>query len=155
MLNNKINNLTSSSRALAAMRNRDFMKACRRVIAESGSKSLTVAEVTAAAASQAAPSYYLTFDYARRLVSEGQRGGARRTLRESIDGRHRGARLKSVEARRQELIDRVEEVRAKNPRLKEHHALARVLASGASSFFLSPEGARRLYTRMRSHINNN
>lgn len=128
-------NDNNSLKALS-QRDRDFMTACRKVISESTETDLTVDKVAERAAAMKAPAYYVEYSYAMR-------------------------KLNALAARRAKLDSKVtcrrwEEIRGRVERLMELHglnrndALARVLREGdASSFFLAPRSATRLYLRLR------
>lgn len=116
-------------------RDRDFMAACKRVIERSASRSLTVAQVTALAAREPAPEYYTTFSYAlKRLLM----------LRS-------GRLQRQPSARWVELLERTEEL-SRRRGIRFRVALAHVMAGGASSFFMCPSTARRVYHRVRSRM---
>lgn len=117
-------------------RDRDFMRACRRVIAESSDPNLTIAKVTARAARMRAPSYYVEYSYAMRKLN------ALAARRHTLDSKTVCSRWTEIQARVAALMER----RA----LSRNEALARVLREGgASSFFLAPRSAARLYLRLR------
>ncbi len=119
-----------------AARDRDFMRACRQVIAESTDTSLTIDKVTARAAQMQAPSYYVEYSYAMRKLN------ALAARRHTLDSKTVCSRWTEIQARVAALMER----RA----LSRNEALARVLREGnASSFFLAPRSAARLYLRLR------
>lgn len=112
---------------LVNLRNRHFKEACRRVMAQSD-RPLTTAEIAARAASQPAPCYYCTYEYALRCI---------RVLRHG--------RLHVKEGRRARMW---REIDGKTRLVQERHgislpaALMRVLAEcTASEFFISPQRA--------------
>jgi hypothetical protein len=78
-----------------------------------------------------APSYYLTFDYARRLLSQ-----------------YRRKQLPKKYRKRDMIVEiarKVDRLMLQNPLLSESDALTMVLTSGnASRFFISESSARRL-----------
>lgn len=121
---------------LTSQRDRDFMRACREVIASSRRTDLTVAEVAARAAASRAPSYYMTFDYALRALRE-ERAGVRKAI------------TPAVVLRRREIAAKVRRLMESRPGLSESDALTFVLTGPASSFFINPDTARRLYIRLR------
>lgn len=116
-------------------RDRDFMAACKRVIARSASRSLTVAQVASLAALEPAPEYYTTYGYALKRL---------RSLRAGHPHRDPGPRWT-------ELLQRTEEL-CRRRGIRFHVALAHVLAGGASSFFMCPSTARRVYHRVRRNM---
>ncbi len=122
---------------LNSERNRHFMLAVRRLLATG--RYATAVELTAAAALEPAPQYYVTFSYALRRL----RNGA---------PLHTSRRPTRATAMWTELSEKVNRLR------QSHHlsladALTRVLTdSPASSFFLSPSSALRLYHHLRSSI---
>ncbi len=117
-------------------RNRHFMEACRKVLSESA--GLTAAMVAERAAALPAPCYYITYGYALRRL---------RALRKQGDpsaGNPKGARALWAE-----LHLRVDALSRRHG-ISDSEALARVLAEGrASSFFLAPRSALRLYQAIR------
>lgn len=117
-------------------RDRDFMRACRRVIAESDDPCLTIAKVTAQAAAMRAPSYYVEYSYAMRKLN------ALAARRRSLDNKTTCSRWTEIQSRVDALMARYGPTR--------NEALVRVLREGgASSFFLAPRSAARLYLRLR------
>ncbi len=133
----------NSSLNPTTQRDRDFLRVCRRILALSPRTDLTAAEVAEIAAGSPAPSYYLSYDYARRMVSERRRGV--RTVRNPMPA----SDSQPIERRRDEIVRKVEALMARYPGLKERDAIARVLAGPASSFFIAPDTARRLFTHLR------
>lgn len=118
-------------------RDTDFMKACRRVIAESRGDGLTAADVATQAALMEAPGYYVGFDYARRMVRRIRRSG-------SMPWNGEGVGRRWVE-----IVARMDGLKARYG-IDDGDALARVLGEGrASSFFIQPASALRLYYRIR------
>lgn len=119
------------------MRDRDFMKAVRRTTGEMAQAFPTVAEVTSRAAKAPAPSYYVGMTYGIRALRR-----IRRTGHLPWNGRGAGRRWA-------EIVARVDACRARHG-VSDTEALARVLAYGhASSFFIEPSSALRLYHRLR------
>lgn len=120
---------------LTALRNRHFMDACRRVMkADNG--HLTSAIIAQQAAMTRAPHYYISFNYALRILRRMRRGYAHRT------GNEAGAMWREIDERVFNLEHR--------HHISDSEALARVLAEGnASSFFLRPATALRLYHRLK------
>ncbi len=115
-------------------RNRHFMCIVRQLLATGQYNSL--AEVTAAAASHPAPQYYVSYDYALRRL---RNGGPVHTERMTTAGEAMWRELSGKVARVQEIYD-----------INLAEALQRVLTdSRASSFFLSPSSALRLYHQLR------
>lgn len=141
-----------SSVNTTTQRDHNFLKVCRHIAATSPRTDLTAAQIAEMAAASPAPSYYLTYDYARRMLSERRRGV--RSVRNPMGistSLLSGAQLTPMERRRVEISGKVRTLMARFPGLKEGEALTRVLAGPASSFFLAPESARRLYTQLRRH----
>lgn len=134
----------------ATQRDRDFLRVCRRLLALTTRTDLTVAELAEMAADSPAPSYYLSFDYARRMLSERRRGV--KTVRNPTPS-HTSLlsprRQSPAERRRAEIAAKVADLMVRSPGLKEADALTRVLAGPASSFFLAPDTARRLFSHLR------
>ena len=117
-------------------RDRDFMQACRHVIARSTDPHLTIAKVTAAASAMRAPSYYVEYSYAVRKLNNLEAG--RHTLDSKLSNK-----------RWIEIRERVDRLMSRHG-IKRNEALARVIRDGgASSFFLSPRSAARLYLHLR------
>lgn len=87
-----------------------------------------------------APGYYLTYDYARRLLS---------------DFRHQRLRRKYNPLRRdmiREIAKKIDSMKRRHPDLSDQEALTMVLTSGnASRFFISPASARRIINQKKSH----
>ncbi len=125
-----------NGQVLSRQRHRDFLAACRRVVASQpkGTVPLTVSEVARLASQSPAPSYYVSFDYAMRMFHRIKRQGS-----SGVEG--------PMDKCWQEIADRVTAmVEQSHGKLNFRQAMARVLARGsASSFFLSPATARRLY----------
>lgn len=117
-------------------RDRDFLAACRRYIARSPRSDLSICEVTAAVAAEPAPSYYLTYEYALRIVNE----------RNLAPGASTAA---AVIRRRRELLERFDAYMAQHPGADRRDAIVAILESRASSYFISPETARRIYSHSR------
>lgn len=117
-------------------RDRDFLAACRRYIARSSRTDLTVSEVTAAVAAEPAPAYYLTYEYALRILRE----------KPADTGRGTAA---AIIRRRRELTERFNAYMAANPSADPRDAVMTILESTASSYFISPETARRIYSHSR------
>lgn len=125
----------NSLKALS-QRDRDFMTACRKVISESTETDLTVDKVAARAAAMKAPAYYVEYSYAMRKLN------ALAARRAKLDSKVTCRRWEEIRSR----VERLMELRG----LKRNDALARVLREGdASSFFLAPRSATRLYLRLR------
>lgn len=87
-----------------------------------------------------APGYYLTYDYARRLLS---------------DFRHRRLRRKYNPLRRdmiREIARKIDRMKQRHPDMSEGEALTMVLTSGcASRFFISPASARRIINHKKHY----
>ena len=123
---------TRTMRAHQSARNRDFLRACRRIIDRADpSTPLTIKEVAAAAAASPAPEFYLSYEYALRIIS-------------SPEPKRQCATAGAVIRRRRELLARLDAMLAANPGMDRRDALVRVLESPASSFFISPETGRRI-----------
>lgn len=127
--------MNSTLKALSP-RDRDFMRECRRVIATSADPHLTVDKVTAEAASRRAPSYYVEYPYAIRKLN------AIAARRHKLDG-------KQCNGRWIEILERAGALMRRHG-ITRNDAVARVLREGnASSYFLAPASATRLYLRLR------
>jgi len=108
-----------------------FMESCRKVI-QGHSGKLNAAEIARLGAAAPAPGYYLDFGYALRR------------LRMMNTGKYI-PRRGTAAARWQELRNRVNDL-CRRHGITDSDALMRVLAEGnASSFFLTPSSALRLY----------
>ncbi len=113
----------------------DFFQTCQKVAKRNADRRLSVKELTRLAAASPAPSYYLTLDYAINQL--------------------RRIRLSGVypfpdSARGQKWIELDERVRRIERRrnIPFTKAVEKVLTDGkASSFFLSPTSAMRIYYR--------
>ena len=128
-------NDNNSLKALS-QRDRDFMTACRKVISESTETDLTVDKVAARAAAMKAPAYYVEYSYAMRKLN------ALAARRAKLDSKVTCRRWEEIRSR----VERLMELRG----LNRNDALARVLREGgASSSFLAPRSATRLYLRLR------
>lgn len=115
------------------LRNYHFMRVVRRLLATGHYNSL--AEVAAAAAREPAPQYYVSYDYALRRLRKGKSFHADRTTMTEDMWRELGEKVACV----QEMFG-----------IDLGRALQRVLTdSKASSFFLSPASALRLYYQLR------
>lgn len=122
-------------------RNRDFIRACRRIISESR-RALTAAEVAVAAASGPAPEFYISFGHAYKVLSHMRRHG----LTMPREGNQ------AVYA---DLHDRVE-VLMRRRRCGLAEAIALVLAAGnAPRFYLTPKSAVFLYSSLAGRRNSN
>lgn len=138
-----------NAQALSRRRHKDFLAACRRIVASQpkGAQPLMVGDVARLAAQSPAPCYYVSFDYALRMYN--------RILRQGTSGvlGPMGRCWQEIADKVRGMVDRSE------GRLSVKQAMARVLAGeSASSFFLSPPTARRLYhhalrqRRLRPHL---
>ncbi len=123
---------------LYQLRNNDFIRMCRKMTLDAPStESLTVRRVVEKALDREAPRYYLTFDYAYRMLRRWRKGAV-------VGG--------DTIRRKQwaELAAKVDALIAKNPALTDYTALGRVLAfDTASRFFISPGYALRLMQRIQ------
>lgn len=126
---------------LTYRRDTDFMKTCRKVMQESGKKQLTTRKITEIASKMPAPGYYVTFTYALRVIR-------------SMNNKKLHTKTDFASKRWEELKLRVNAL-TKRHNISDTEALARVLAQGgATSFFISPTTALRLYQRLRKrHLN--
>ena len=122
---------------LSQIRDRHFMQQCRNLMADRSLHFDTMAEVTAMAASMPAPMYYVSYAYALKRLHEFMLTG---TLR--VNSAHGGAMWC-------EILDRTA-IKAATTLLSPEEALARVLQEPASSYFISPSTAKRLYFRIKS-----
>lgn len=124
------------SRFLTATRNRHFMDACRTVIA-TATGPVTSGYIARKAAAMPAPGYYVSFDYALRVLRYMRRSGFI-----PREGKGAGALWR-------ELCSKVTALQQRH-RIPDSEALSRVLADGkASSFFIRPATALRLYHRLK------
>ncbi|MBR5332467.1 MAG: hypothetical protein IKV32_04110 [Muribaculaceae bacterium] len=117
------------------IRNRDIKKCYNRIVKQYKKlgQNPSISTVVNDAISTKAPSYYLTFDYARRLLSQYRR--------KQLPKSYRRLRHDMVV----EIARKVDRLIQRNPSLSESDALSMVLASGnASRFFISEVSARRL-----------
>lgn len=115
------------------LRNRDIKKCYNRIVKQyrKQGQNPPMSRVVNDAISTNAPSYYLTFDYARRLLSQ-----------------YRRKQLPKKYRKRDMIVEiarKVDRLMLQNPLLSESDALTMVLTSGnASRFFISESSARRL-----------
>ena len=115
------------------IRNRDIKKCYNRIVKQykKQGQNPPMSRVVNDAISTNAPSYYLTFDYARRLLSQ-----------------YRRKQLPKKYRKRDMIVEiarKVDRLMLQNPLLSESDALTMVLTSGnASRFFISESSARRL-----------
>ena len=123
---------------LYQLRNNDFIRMCRKMTLDAPStESLTVRRVVEKALDREAPRYYLTFDYAYRMLRRWRKG--------TVVGGDTIRRKQWAE-----LAAKVDALIAKNPALTDYTALGRVLAfDTASRFFISPGYALRLMQRIQ------
>lgn len=121
---------------LSELRHRDFLSACRRVIAESTSP-LTAAQVAEKAAKSPAPWFYVSYQHALRRI---------RFLE-----RHGFNDVSTSETRKlyDELYRRVRRL-MQSRGISDADALAAVLAAGnAPEFYFTPGSAAYLYSIVR------
>lgn len=119
-------------------RDLDFMAACRKVMANSGNRRLTCAYIAITAAASPAPSFYITFDYALRLLRRA----------DSSLSSTAAARMAYIRAR----VDRLVASRG----LSDSDALSHILAGPSpQGFYLTPQTAVRLFYRLRKSIHSN
>ncbi|MCM1348031.1 MAG: hypothetical protein NC338_01350 [Firmicutes bacterium] len=119
------------------LRDRDFMRECRRIAANSKER-LTMSQVAVAASRVKAPEFYLSYDYALRQL---------RTLtKREFKGISRcGAKAVFLELRKR--VDRI----MKRSNLSEADALLKVLLDGnAPRFYLTEGAAVNLLSRLRA-----
>lgn len=115
------------------IRNRDIKKCYNRIVKQykKQGQNPPISTIVNDAISTKAPSYYLTFDYARRLLSQ-----------------YRRKQLPKKYRKRDMIVEiarKVDRLMLQNPLLSESDALTMVLTSGnASRFFISESSARRL-----------
>ena len=117
------------------IRNRDIKKCYNRIVKQYKKQGQNPPKSTIVndAISTKAPSYYLTFDYARRLLSQYRR--------KQLPQKYRRLRHDMIK----EIARKVDRLMLQNPLLSESDALTMVLTSGnASRFFISESSARRL-----------
>ena len=117
------------------IRNRDIKKCYNRIVKQYKKQGQNPPKSTIVndAISTKAPSYYLTFDYARRLLSQYRR--------KQLPQKYRRLRHDMIK----EIARKVDRLMLQNPLLSESDALTMVLTSGnASRFFSSESSARRL-----------
>ena len=117
------------------IRKRDIKKCYNRIVKQYKKQGQNPPKSTIVndAISTKAPSYYLTFDYARRLLSQYRR--------KQLPQKYRRLRHDMIE----EIARKVDRLTQQNPSLSESDALTMVLTSGnASRFFISESSARRL-----------
>lgn len=125
------------NKQLHSMRNRHFMEACRRVIAESPTP-LTAEQIAFTAARRPAPAFYVSYGQALRRI---------RDYRKNHGGNFPREGAMSVYA---ELNERTKR-KMHACRIPETQALSQVLADGnAPCFFMKPRAAAFLYYRLRS-----
>lgn len=139
MKNSKIT--TKKSRMFEAMktRDRDFLKVCRRIRENQGGARLTMRQVAGKAVKTEAPGYYVTFDYAYRML---------RLLRNGrISPDYNRIKIQQWE----ELRVKVDKVRKSYGIRDDATALGLVLAGGrASRFFISQAYGLRLLKNLNS-----
>lgn len=121
---------------LTRLRDRHFMEACSRLLNDPRRRFASARELAAAAASEPAPLFYISFERALRVVRH------YRSCRSLPEGRGQ------VRAKWVEIIDRTERL-IERYGISDTDALVRVLENGAPSFFLHPSSALRLYHRLR------
>lgn len=115
------------------------METCRKVIASSTDKQLTLKKVAAMAGKSSTGGYYLTFDYALRVLRRMRR------YHTPVPDNSAGRRMAEIERRTAALQQR--------RGLTDREALTMVLADGsASSFFICPDTARHIYTQTLKHL---
>lgn len=126
-------------------RNRDFMKATAAVLRRlrrAGLKRVSLKQLSEIAAAEEAPRYYVTEEYAMRVLSVIRRG------KNCLPGGRRGAMFRELN----EKVRQMEESKG----LSMRHALYFVLEySKASSFFISEPTAVRLAQRILSKSKKN
>ena len=117
------------------VRNRDIKKCYNRIVKQykKQGQNPSISTIVNDAISTKAPSYYLTFDYARRLLSQYRR--------KQLPKSYRKLRHDMIV----EIAHKVDRLTQQIPSLSESDALTMVLTSGnASRFFISESSARRL-----------
>lgn len=124
--------------SLYELRNNDFIRQCRKMTLDAPSgKHLTMRQIAEKAICGGAPRYYVTFDYAYRMLRKWRNGD----FSDKCD---------DIRVRQwRELAAKTDELKSKNPGLTDYTALGRVLAfDTASRFFISPGYALRLIHRI-------
>ena len=128
-------------------RDRDFMQACRRILA-SAPRPVTLRELAERVAREPAPSYYLSFSQVMKVMMRipamralSPHARPVRRLLPPCAGGEPARRYAEIAARVKTLADG-------RPGITLAEAVARVLGGGASCFFLSPDSARRLYNSL-------
>lgn len=123
---------------LYQLRNNDFIRLCRKMTLDAPSgEYLTERRVIEEALNREAPRYYVTFDYAYRMLRQWRKG--------VVVG---GDTIRQKQWA--ELAAKVDALIAENSALTDSTALGRVLAfDTASRFFISPGYALRLIQRIR------
>ena len=110
-------------------RDRAFLTACRKLGSTERGRKMSARELAHTAAKNPAPGYFITYDYALRI------------LRGTEANERRGSEARR---RNEEIRLRVSRVAARR-KLHAADALTHVLEGGASSFFMSPKRAERIY----------
>lgn len=120
-------------------RDRDFLTVCRNIGRNCNGERLTSCRLVKRAVETAAPGYYVTFDYAYRML---------RLLRNGrIPAGYSRIKLQQWE----EIRDKVDKVKTCYGMRDDATALGMVLAGGrASRFFISHDYALRLYRRLKA-----
>lgn len=132
----KMNKKRVHHKELAAEKARCFMGECRRLLAGSGNYT-TVAGLTAAAARRPAPAYFVSYLYALDVVYHYRKTGELR-----VNGNTRRSMW-------MEIINRTHALMEADKSLSVIDALAEVLRSEASCYFLSDSAARTTYYNER------
>lgn len=118
-------------RCALSERDSDFLDECLRIKKSEESEHLNGRTLARMAAKQNAPSYYLSFDYAMRIINDRERLKKSNML---------------IRNRNSELMRRVNEL-SNTRHINRSKALCMILESGASRFFMSDKTAERLYYR--------
>ncbi|MDE7024630.1 MAG: hypothetical protein K2O88_01975 [Paramuribaculum sp.] len=120
----------------------DFYHACRNVMQADRTARLTEARVVQKALEMEAPRYYVTDEYAQKVVHR------------MLKGRMEISAYGPKADQWREIMQKVRHVRS-TLGVRTEEAVWRVLESKASSYFVSPEQAYRLYLRGKNLMRNN
>lgn len=120
-------------------RNKDFLAVCKRIVEESRGERLTSRRLVKRAIESNAPSYYVTFDYAYRML--------RRMRNGTLPRDYNRIRKRQWE----EIMMKVDRVKESYGMRDDATALGMVLAGGrASGFFISHEYGLKLYRKLKA-----
>lgn len=150
-MQNTLSDRHYSPTTLRKLRNLHFMERCRRLLASDAGRFDSALRLAGEVSASPAPFYYVTFPYAHRVMR-----------RFFAKGELPGNTPRRI-AMWREIMERVAK-RMSISRDSDTEALAYVLQQPASSFFLEPSTAERLYSHLincrlrhfnRSNKNNN